>query len=503
MSRRRKRSTPPPPPPASAAPVAPVVPGRWAGVFALDARSLAAFRIGLGLWLLLDLVWRAYDLTAHYTDAGVLPRITRIGVYDLPPGSDRKYWLSLLMIAGDPLLVRGLFALGAVAYAAFLVGYRTRVAAVASYLFLCSLHARIPIVCDGGDVLGRVMLFWGLFLPLGGRFSLDVALGRRPPHPDRVRNLATVALVVQLMSVYLGGAAAKDHAVWHTDHTALYYALSVDAFATPVGRWLAPLHGLTRPLTFGVYWLEWLAPLALLLPVRTPWLRLGLVAAFWGFHLGTAVTLNLGLFPFVGCLAWVPVLPAAVWERGRWRVPSGGVGGATRLSWGATVAVAAVGGYVLLWNLREANPWWARVFPQSLTPVGRLLRVDQDWALFAPKPMTEDGWYVMEGTLDDGRVVNLWADGPLPTAKPADVADTYVNTRWRKYLLNLNAKEYEAHRLDFSVWLKLRWAEAHPNDPPVVRCELAFMREPTPLPGEPVPEAVRTVIFVGQDRPSD
>ena len=43
-------------------------------VFGIDTRSLAVFRIGLALTILLDLVLRAQDLGAHYTDAGVLPR---------------------------------------------------------------------------------------------------------------------------------------------------------------------------------------------------------------------------------------------------------------------------------------------------------------------------------------------------------------------------------------------------------------------------------------------
>ncbi|MGA1192190.1 MAG: HTTM domain-containing protein, partial [Bdellovibrionota bacterium] len=40
----------------------------------LDTRSLALFRIALGLLLLIDLINRAKFLRAHYTDFGVLPR---------------------------------------------------------------------------------------------------------------------------------------------------------------------------------------------------------------------------------------------------------------------------------------------------------------------------------------------------------------------------------------------------------------------------------------------
>ena len=43
-------------------------------IFGIDLRTLALFRVGLGALLLVDLALRARDLTAHYTDAGILPR---------------------------------------------------------------------------------------------------------------------------------------------------------------------------------------------------------------------------------------------------------------------------------------------------------------------------------------------------------------------------------------------------------------------------------------------
>ena len=39
-----------------------------------DLRSLAAFRIGLGLLIIADLAMRSTFIFQHYTDQGVLPR---------------------------------------------------------------------------------------------------------------------------------------------------------------------------------------------------------------------------------------------------------------------------------------------------------------------------------------------------------------------------------------------------------------------------------------------
>ena len=42
-------------------------------LFEIDLRSLALFRVGLAVSVLVDLGTRAFELEAHYTDAGVLP----------------------------------------------------------------------------------------------------------------------------------------------------------------------------------------------------------------------------------------------------------------------------------------------------------------------------------------------------------------------------------------------------------------------------------------------
>ena len=46
----------------------------WIKLIAIDGRSLAMFRVGLGFILLVDVFRRMSSLEAHYTDFGVLPR---------------------------------------------------------------------------------------------------------------------------------------------------------------------------------------------------------------------------------------------------------------------------------------------------------------------------------------------------------------------------------------------------------------------------------------------
>ena len=64
-------------------------------LFSIDYGSLAVFRIALALLIIFDLINRARELTAHYTDFGVLPRAALIDRFSHP------LWISIHLISGD------------------------------------------------------------------------------------------------------------------------------------------------------------------------------------------------------------------------------------------------------------------------------------------------------------------------------------------------------------------------------------------------------------------
>jgi len=119
---------------------------------AVDGRALGALRIALGLLLLADLVLRARFLGAFYTDAGVFPRALLVERY--PTIST----FSLHALSGGLWWQVALFVGAGLAALSLLVGYRTRLATVASLLLLVSLHARNPLVLNAGDSLLRRLL---------------------------------------------------------------------------------------------------------------------------------------------------------------------------------------------------------------------------------------------------------------------------------------------------------------------------------------------------------
>ncbi|MEA5550499.1 HTTM domain-containing protein [Anabaena cylindrica UHCC 0172] len=277
-------------------------------ILGLDLRSLAVFRIGISLIILTDLFTRFRDITAHYTDIGVLPRTL------LKEIAKTGYW-SLHAISGEPIFQVLLFAIATLMAFLMLVGYRTRVAVIASWVLLISLHNRNPALIFAADDVLRALMFWAMFLPLGACYSLDSALNTSSHKlPERVFSGATFALMCQQCFIYIFSAAIKTKSPIWVDGSAVYYALSFDQYVTPFGHFLLNFQPILNVFTKITLVLEWIGPLMIFIPSRNSWFRLGAVITFIGLHAGFALTLNIGIFPFLSIFSWLAFLPSSFWN---------------------------------------------------------------------------------------------------------------------------------------------------------------------------------------------
>lgn len=437
---------------------------------ALDRRSLAAFRIGLGLVLLVDIARRARDITAFYTDSGVLPR-TLLGT--VAPGYGT---VSLHTLSGG-LWVHLLFALAAVTALALLVGYRTRVAVALSLLLLVSVQLRNPFVLNSGDVLLRRLLFWSLFLPLGSRWAVDA--------PDEstvdasVVGPAAVGLVAQVVVVYVTNAVVKLRADVWLRGDAVRYAFELDHFTVGLGPFLAGQSGL---LTVAAWlWLGLLvgSPLLVVLTGRR---RSAVVAAFLGFHAGMVLTMQLGVFPLVSMTSLLPLLPGGVWSRLEATVgpllPAVGTGKtpiAARLPALSTAGRAVASVCLVVLVVVNAIGLGAVSAPAE-TPEQV---TERSWDMFAPSPPQETWWYVAPANLTSGRQVNAITGETFERGRPDNVATQYPNERWRKFFAD--ARTDQRLRGSLAGYLCDRWNRTH--DDRMVDLTLWRVSEATDLDG--------------------
>ncbi|MCB2407679.1 HTTM domain-containing protein [Hymenobacter lucidus] len=489
--------------------------------FVLDLRALALMRMGVAAVILLDIGIRATDLEAHYSNMGVLP-LHVLYQYCWTP-----YQVSLHAASGLWQVQAVLFLLEALAAAALLVGYHTRLATLGTWLLLVSVQNRNPLIGQGGDDLLRMLLFWALFLPWGRLYSVD-ARGQEPPAKLTYFSAATVAYIVQIALVYWCTALLKSAPEWTTEGTAIYYALSLDQVTLPAGKLLYPYGTLLHWLTFATYYTELLLPFVLFIPFRVTWWRLLFVGVMYTFHLGISVTLFVGLFFLINMASVLALLPpvAMNWldkrlalgrqrleprfearfarlqpHLSRLRVPvrvhfehSFAITERTRqlLHGLRNTVVAVLLGYVCWWNLDSVNQP-SLYMSQPLRWFGYLFRVDQHWSMFAPAVFKDDGWFILDGTTTQGQHFDLNRDGqPTNYAKPASVVALFKNDRWRKYTENYLFVNNEYMRPYYCNYLLRIWHE-NPANPPLQRLEVVYMKEVS-QPNYQVAKPVREVL---------
>lgn len=283
----------------------------WNEIFGLDLRSLAVFRIFLGVILILDCINRLSDLTAHYSDLGVLPRAFFFSKFN------RDVYYSIHFINGTPEFQFILFALGVFLSLLLILGYRTRLVLFLLWIWNVSLQTRNPGILQGGDAELRLLLFWGLFLPLSQRFSIDSALRPDSEHlkQKHITSIASFAYLIQISLIYICAALIKTGKDWRETGTAIYYALHIDMLSTHFGKWMLNLGDLLKPMSFGVWYFELLGMFIFFIPGLQRYLRPIGVLAFMALHFGFFLTLRIGLFPWIAMLAFVPFIPGFIWDR--------------------------------------------------------------------------------------------------------------------------------------------------------------------------------------------
>ena len=456
-------------------------PGWLERVLSLDRRSLVWFRIALGLFTTADVLHRLLDFRALYSDFGALPRSAVTGEYanrwhlSLHVASDAIWWELLL------------FAVCALAGLAMAIGYRTWISTLVAWVLVVSLQNRNEAAMDGGDMVQRLLLFWALFLPLGAMWSVDAVRGGAGAAITRARVFSpgSVALNIQMASIFFFAALLKTGDSWRKDFNAVWYVLNWDVYTTSIGVWLRQFHDLLRGFTIGTMILEGIFPLLLFVPWAP--VRVFAILSLVSLHVGFVVVMKLFMFASVMILGWMSLMPAWFWEklgvgfelreawqtRLRWlsaRLPGGAAAEGDSGSWSALERFPRAANwfatlcliYVCCWNIRGVYPPFQRVFPQSANAFAFSLRLDQYWIMFAPTPVREDGWFVAPGRLADGQIVDVFRDGaPVSWERPPLVADTYINRRWRRFLWTVTRADAPGYRRYYASYLCRQWDSRH------------------------------------------
>lgn len=460
---------------------------------AFDIRALALMRIAVAFVILIDLSIRFYDLEAFYANTGTSP-LTMIFQYKW-----NDYYWSVHTMSGLWQFQLLLFVIAAFCALMLLIGYRTQLFTFCSWVLLLSLHNRNTLILQGGDDLLRMILFWGLFLPWGKRYSYDssqIEFSNNAAVTTNIFTLGTLAYILQITYLYTGSALLKGPE-WHTNFDALYYVYSLDQIAYPQTKLLYYYPELLKVLTGIAFWFELLVPILFFIPFKNYIWRSTAFLLIVGFHSFNGFSLLIGLFPLIGMVSAIGILPAQTidWieqhsQKFKYRARQSFLGLASfcnnwivwkpdvKPSFLSTTLLGFITVYVFAWNAGNLsfNPY---KLADEIRFVGHLFRLDQNWGMFAPGVFKDDGWYVMEGTTKDNRKIDLFhPTDSISYKKPANITAMFKNDRWRKYSENFIFISNDFMRGYFCNYYIRKWNKEHP-DKPVTNLSVIYFTELT------------------------
>jgi hypothetical protein len=433
--------------------------------------------MGVGLLVLSQAILLSHDFAAFYQASGVFPQQT---------------WSESLL----RVVIFGVLPLFAVS---LMIGFLTRLSTLLCLVGIVMVQDANPQILQGGDVLLRLLLFWSLFLPLGRMWSLDAQLMKtKRPLLVWTTALATWALTLQICFVYWFAALLKSDPLWTQNGNALFYALNIEHFTTPLGLYLRQFPDLLRVFTLGTPWVELIGPCLLFIPFHRDACRLAAVTLFIGFHLiGLEALLRVGLFPWVCAAAWLVFIPGFFWDRlnlrskelskmKRAKQPAAAQrkGAPNSQAWpvldyACSFIVVVSFLDVLACNIASINGATSMQWMNKHDTVARIARLDQRWNMYAPRPRKDHGWLVVPADLVNGTQVDLFTGQPVSWEKPKDIGAYFGDDRWRRYLSNLFDDQNPQALQGYADYLVRNWNQRHGEDQRIQTVTITFMKQET------------------------
>ncbi len=458
-------------------------------------------RIGIGFVLLTDLFIRSLSIKAFFTDEGVLP-ITILKEYNWSPT-----YFSFHTLSGDLWWQIALFIINTLCITLLIVGYRTRLFTFICWVLLTSLQNRNPFILQGGDDLLRILLFWAVFLPWGERYSIL----KKSTYATDYFSWANIGYILLPCSVLFFSALLKTSPEWHSEGTALYYALSLDQIRMPFGSFIYQYPGLLKMLTHSVFYIELIAPALVILPFVSSKIRLiGIISIVFLF-IGIALTLYVGLFYIIGIVSVIGLLPSSVmdWFESHIYINKTEFDSSQLQEPNSSILVnilftlknyfiIIVISFCLMMNLGSVKK-----FPYALDPIivnyGKVLRLEQNWGMFSPSILKDDGWFVYSGFNKQNKYIDIKNNiDSVSFKKPIPVVKEFESDRWRKFQENYTFNNNNYMRPFYCKYLLNKWNKEHPDNY-ITDLTIFFMKETT-LPNYQTKPIARTAVCNCQDK---
>lgn len=471
-------------------------------LFRIDYRSLALFRVLLGVLLLIDLIIRFQHLQVFYANSGVLPNEY---IYNVT-----EYFQPSVLLAFEGLLpVYFFFTFALLVYLCFILGIYTRVTTFALWIVTFSLINRNPFVLSSGYSILYLLIFWSMFLPLGRYYSVDARFRDQDEEQDSFSfySIRTFAILFQILLIYFAAACLKLNSNWLSGN-AIGVVMQADHFLTAGGYFFKKLTFLHKPFTYLTLSWEFVGPVLVLWPFKTKTIRILAVALFMLMHLSFMLTINLDLFPWICIIAWILFIPGEFWNAKRIAnskivLRSSNIFSlviscsATKLKFLYNsskiqfsssfkkaiynlnnLLVLILISLILFWNIRNIVSYEYHFSKSTFNSIIRSVGLGQYWGMFS-YPFQDDGWMIVPGLLADGTTLDVFQNQPVSYQKPERISKYYPNNHWAAYFLEIWYKKNAYLREPLVSYICKQWNSTHSSEKQLQAVKLYYQWEMT------------------------
>lgn len=264
-----------------------------------DATALCLFRIFLGFCLFLNGISLVEDFHAWFGvgDDSLLPVLDSFRLY-----SDLRINVFKIM---SPTETTAWFILWTYILASIgvMVGFKTRISTIISFVLLVSLQNRNYAILNSGDTLLRCMLFLMMFAPAHVKYSFDAYWmdKKGAPYSSEIPIFTIRLMQLQFSLVYLATTLFKLKGYDWVDGTAVYYTsrlINFQRFVLPI---VFDFPSLVKFFTWSALFIEFAMGTLVWVKELRPWVLLSGIL----LHLGIEISMSIGFFEWVMIAAYI------------------------------------------------------------------------------------------------------------------------------------------------------------------------------------------------------
>lgn len=418
-----------------------------------DERSIALFRIFLGISILYSLIIIKFPYTVEFWGKD------RLIPTELMHEMNGKAAFSIFDYIQNNCFAYCWITSTIILALLYTFGIYTRITSILLLFFFFNLLQAYSKYNNGFDKYTFHMLFWSCFLPLNNYFSIQKNINRK-----KANQLISFILIVQICFIYFSTGIVKYGEAWKQGYAVKILASDM-WYSGKIAPFFANNEFLYTILTYATLFFEITFPIFILINYKDNILRYIGIIFLIGFHISIFFINDVGNFSITGIAVAFLLLPSSFWKSLNISLYTSKEHIYTKQIQTTFIFATIFILYVIIQKnlLFISNTYHLSYIERENNTINKILRkIDipifvknsfqfQYWKMFAPNPSAKCGWLSIEYKADDGFYYDLFTNNII---SPTEHKLSFIPKGQERFLL-ANARVFKLQDVYYSrVFLK-------------------------------------------------